>query len=94
MSETWRDVEHQKEGFLKTNGKPYGSNSPKKQQSFGSNASRRNQFIVLGSSGEALPITRKSLGQLSIYSSCNSQSTTDSFHSARDTIEEDIEGNY
>ncbi|XP_076246440.1 uncharacterized protein LOC143186630 isoform X2 [Calliopsis andreniformis] len=51
---------------------------------------RRNRFIVLGSSGEVLPVTRKSLGQLSVYSSCNSQST-DSFHSAKDTIEEDLE---
>lgn len=50
--------------------------------------SRRNRFIVLGSSGEVLPVTRKSLGQMSVYSSCNSQST-DSFHSAKETIDEE-----
>lgn len=49
---------------------------------------RRNRFIVLGSSGEVLPVTRKSLGQMSVYSSCNSQST-DSFHSAKETIDEE-----
>ncbi|XP_043480627.1 uncharacterized protein LOC122510220 isoform X2 [Leptopilina heterotoma] len=51
---------------------------------------RKNRFIVLGSSGEILPVTRKSIGQMSVYSSCNSQST-DSFHSAKDTIDEDAE---
>lgn len=49
---------------------------------------RANRFIVLGSSGEVLPVTRKSLGQMSVYSSCNSQST-DSFHSAKETIDEE-----
>ncbi|XP_014471645.1 PREDICTED: uncharacterized protein LOC106742842 isoform X2 [Dinoponera quadriceps] len=53
--------------------------------------SRRNRFIVLGSSGEVLPVTRKSLGQMSVYSSCNSQST-DSFHSAKETIDEEPSG--
>ncbi|XP_043288041.1 uncharacterized protein [Venturia canescens] len=55
-----------------------------------SNASRRSRFIVLGSSGEILPVTRKSLGQMSVYSSCNSQST-ESFHSAKETMEEEEE---
>ncbi|XP_046412466.1 uncharacterized protein LOC124175895 isoform X3 [Neodiprion fabricii] len=53
-------------------------------------SNRRGRFIVLGSSGEVLPVTRKSLGQMSVYSSCNSQST-DSFHSAKETIEEEQE---
>ncbi|XP_044580163.1 uncharacterized protein LOC123262133 isoform X3 [Cotesia glomerata] len=53
-----------------------------------SNASTRSRFIVLGSSGEVLPVTRKSLGQMSVYESCNSQST-ESFHSARDSIEDE-----
>ncbi|XP_011691183.1 PREDICTED: uncharacterized protein LOC105452060 isoform X2 [Wasmannia auropunctata] len=51
--------------------------------------SRKNRFIVLGSSGEVLPVTRQ-LGQMSVYSSCNSQST-DSFHSAKETIDEEPE---
>ncbi|XP_074110651.1 uncharacterized protein LOC141534908 isoform X3 [Cotesia typhae] len=59
-----------------------------------SNASTRSRFIVLGSSGEVLPVTRKSLGQMSVYESCNSQST-ESFHSARDSIEDEHPvGNY
>jgi poly(ADP-ribose) glycohydrolase len=49
---------------------------------------KHNRFIVLGSSGEALPVTRKSIGQISVYNSCNSQST-DSFHSAKDTIDDE-----
>lgn len=49
---------------------------------------RKNRFIVLGSSGEILPVTRKSIGQMSVYSSCNSQST-DSFHSAKETFDEE-----
>ncbi|XP_076662626.1 uncharacterized protein LOC143365911 isoform X4 [Halictus rubicundus] len=72
------------------NGKSVRSSSPHKPCKEASCASRRNRFIVLGSSGEVLPVTRKSLGQMSVYSSCNSQST-DSFHSAKDTIEEDPE---
>ncbi|XP_031787310.1 uncharacterized protein LOC100122895 isoform X3 [Nasonia vitripennis] len=55
-----------------------------------SSTGRRNRFIVLGSSGEALPVTRKSIAQTSVYDSCNSQST-DSFHSAKDTIDEEPE---
>lgn len=51
---------------------------------------RKNRFIVLGSSGEILPVTRKSIGQMSVYSSCNSQST-DSFHSAKETFDEEAE---
>lgn len=73
----------------KPNGKPRSA-SPHKSGSDASYTNKRNRFIVLGSSGEILPVTRKSLGQMSIYSSCNSQST-DSFHSAKDTIDEDIE---
>lgn len=53
-----------------------------------SNVSTRSRFIVLGSSGEVLPVTRKSLGQMSVYESCNSQST-ESFHSAKDSIDEE-----
>jgi len=49
---------------------------------------KKNRFIVLGSSDETLPITRKSLGQMSIYSSCNSQSV-DSFHSAKEIINQE-----
>ncbi|KAJ8687151.1 hypothetical protein QAD02_022945 [Eretmocerus hayati] len=56
----------------------------------GTNSVGRNRFIVLGSSGEALPVTRKSIGQTSMYDSCNSQST-DSYHSAKDTIDEETE---
>ncbi|XP_011496990.1 PREDICTED: uncharacterized protein LOC105361492 [Ceratosolen solmsi marchali] len=55
-----------------------------------SSVGRRNNFIVLGSSGEALPITRKSIAQTSVYNSCNSEST-DSFYSATDTIDEELE---
>ncbi|XP_057330100.1 uncharacterized protein LOC130670696 isoform X2 [Microplitis mediator] len=53
-----------------------------------SNVSTRSRFIVLGSSGEVLPVTRKSLGQMSVYESCNSQST-ESFHSAKDSMDEE-----
>ncbi|XP_076282609.1 uncharacterized protein LOC143210048 isoform X2 [Lasioglossum baleicum] len=78
------------EAHGRPNGKSVRSSSPHKPCKETSCASRRNRFIVLGSSGEVLPVTRKSLGQMSVYSSCNSQST-DSFHSAKDTIEEDPE---
>lgn len=71
------------------NGKSARPPSPHKMCKDASCTNRRNRFIVLGSSGEVLPVTRKSLGQLSVYSSCNSQST-DSFHSAKDTIDEDL----
>ena len=54
--------------------------------------SRRNRFIVLGSSGEVLPVNRKSLIQMSVYDSCSSQSS-DSYHSARDTIDEESGNN-
>ncbi|GAB0099238.1 Poly(ADP-ribose) glycohydrolase [Sergentomyia squamirostris] len=50
---------------------------------------RRGRFIVLGSSGECLPVTRRSLSQCtssSIYSSCDS--SDDEFHSARDSVRE------
>ncbi|XP_043592405.1 uncharacterized protein LOC122572010 isoform X1 [Bombus pyrosoma] len=74
----------------KPNGKSIRSPSPHKVYNDTSYTNKRNRFIVLGSSGEVLPVTRKSLGQMSVYSSCNSQST-DSFHSAKDTIDEDLE---
>ncbi|XP_017765368.1 PREDICTED: uncharacterized protein LOC108554567 isoform X3 [Eufriesea mexicana] len=74
----------------KPNGKSTRPPSPHKMYNDTSYTNRRNRFIVLGSSGEILPVTRKSLGQMSVYSSCNSQST-DSFHSAKDTIDEDLE---
>ncbi|XP_076547457.1 uncharacterized protein LOC117608472 isoform X2 [Osmia lignaria lignaria] len=73
------------------NGKSIRPPSPHRMCSDTSTSTnKRNRFIVLGSSGEILPVTRKSLGQMSVYSSCNSQST-DSFHSAKDTIDEDPE---
>lgn len=70
------------------NGKSTRPPSPHKVCKDASSTNRRNRFIVLGSSGEVLPVTRKSLGQMSVYSSCNSQST-DSFHSAKETIDEE-----
>uniref|UniRef100_A0A1B0CZ63 poly(ADP-ribose) glycohydrolase n=1 Tax=Phlebotomus papatasi TaxID=29031 RepID=A0A1B0CZ63_PHLPP len=48
---------------------------------------RRGRFIVLGSSGECLPVTRRSLSQCtgsSLYSSC--ESSDDEFHSARNSV--------
>ncbi|XP_012340614.1 uncharacterized protein LOC100869905 isoform X1 [Apis florea] len=74
----------------KPNGKSTRPSSPHKIYNDTNYTNKRNRFIVLGSSGEVLPVTRKSLGQMSVYSSCNSQST-DSFHSAKDTIDEDLE---
>lgn len=48
---------------------------------------RRGRFIVLGSSGECLPVSRKALEQsTSLYSSCNS--SEDEFHSARTSLDE------
>lgn len=73
----------------KPNGKSTRPSSPHKIYNDTNFTNKRNRFIVLGSSGEVLPVTRKSLGQMSVYSSCNSQST-DSFHSAKDTIDEDL----
>ncbi|XP_048514180.1 uncharacterized protein LOC105689719 isoform X2 [Athalia rosae] len=69
----------------KPNGKSVESLSPAKTTGC---SNKRGRFIVLGSSGEVLPVTRKSLGQVSVYSSCNSQST-DSFHSAKESVDED-----
>lgn len=69
------------------NGKSMRPPSPHKVCKDASCTNRRNRFIVLGSSGEVLPVTRQ-LGQMSVYSSCNSQST-DSFHSAKETIDEE-----
>ncbi|XP_026670453.1 uncharacterized protein LOC108626129 isoform X2 [Ceratina calcarata] len=85
--------EHKHDGLAEIRSKPNGkprSVSPHKTCSDANYTNKRNRFIVLGSSGEILPVTRKSLGQMSIYSSCNSQST-DSFHSAKDTVDEDVE---
>lgn len=48
-----------------------------------------NRFIVLGSSGEALPVNRKSIAQSSVYNSLSSHQSTDSFHSAKDTIDDE-----
>ncbi|XP_015179358.1 PREDICTED: uncharacterized protein LOC107067927 isoform X1 [Polistes dominula] len=74
----------------KPNGKFIRSASPRRVCKDSSYTNKRNRFIVLGSSGEVLPVTRKSLGQMSVYSSCNSQST-DSFHSAKDTMDEEVD---
>lgn len=71
----------------KPNGKSMRPPSPHKVCKDASCTNRRSRFIVLGSSGEVLPVTRQ-LGQTSVYSSCNSQST-DSFHSAKETIDEE-----
>lgn len=73
----------------KPNGKFVRSASPRKVCKESNCTNKKNRFIVLGSSGEVLPVTRKSLGQMSVYSSCNSQST-DSFHSAKDTMDEEV----
>ncbi|XP_014616233.1 PREDICTED: uncharacterized protein LOC106793633 isoform X2 [Polistes canadensis] len=74
----------------KPNGKFVRSASPRRVCKDSSCTNKKNRFIVLGSSGEVLPVTRKSLGQMSVYSSCNSQST-DSFHSAKDTMDEEVD---
>ncbi|XP_043667791.1 uncharacterized protein LOC122628947 isoform X1 [Vespula pensylvanica] len=74
----------------KPNGKFVRSASPRRVCKDSSCMNKKNRFIVLGSSGEVLPVTRKSLGQMSVYSSCNSQST-DSFHSAKDTMDEEVD---
>lgn len=47
---------------------------------------RRGRFIVLGSSGECLPVNRKAVEGASLYSSCNS--SEDEFHSARTSLDE------
>ncbi|XP_011635216.1 uncharacterized protein LOC105425911 isoform X2 [Pogonomyrmex barbatus] len=77
------------EARSRPNGKSMRPPSPHKVCKDASCTNRRNRFIVLGSSGEVLPVTRQ-LGQMSVYSSCNSQST-DSFHSAKETIDEEPE---
>ncbi|XP_069678692.1 uncharacterized protein [Periplaneta americana] len=53
----------------------------------------RGRFIVLGSSGECLPVSRQPATTCSLYSSCHSTAgTSDEFHSARTSIDtEDIE---
>lgn len=46
---------------------------------------RRGRFIVLGSSGECLPVNRKPVSHDSLYSSC--ESSNDEFHSAYESPE-------
>ncbi|KAL6429299.1 hypothetical protein ACFW04_008186 [Cataglyphis niger] len=88
-----RDEYHKLESTMEVRSRPNGKSmrppSPHKVCKDASCTNRRNRFIVLGSSGEVLPVTRQ-LGQMSVYSSCNSQST-DSFHSAKETIDEEPE---
>ncbi|XP_011879777.1 PREDICTED: uncharacterized protein LOC105568585 isoform X3 [Vollenhovia emeryi] len=88
-----RDEHHRLENATEVRSRPNGKSmrppSPLKVCKDASCTNRRNRFIVLGSSGEVLPVTRQ-LGQMSVYSSCNSQST-DSFHSAKETIDEEPE---
>ncbi|XP_066582543.1 uncharacterized protein [Prorops nasuta] len=80
-------TEKQMEVRTKPNGKASVRSSSPRKISNETSVTMRNRFIVLGSSGEVLPVTRQSIGQMSVYSSCNSQST-DSFHSAKDNEEE------
>lgn len=80
-------MENAAEVRSRPNGKSMRPPSPNKVCKDASYTNRKNRFIVLGSSGEVLPVTRQ-LGQMSVYSSCNSQST-DSFHSAKETIDEE-----
>ncbi|XP_018368530.1 PREDICTED: uncharacterized protein LOC108764684 isoform X1 [Trachymyrmex cornetzi] len=88
-----RDERHKLENATEVRSRPNGKSmrppSPNKVCKDASYTNRKNRFIVLGSSGEVLPVTRQ-LGQMSVYSSCNSQST-DSFHSAKETIDEEPE---
>lgn len=51
---------------------------------------RRGRFIVLGSSGEHLPVTRRPLQSSSTFSSC--ESSEEEFHSAKTSL--DDEGTY
>lgn len=54
---------------------------------------RRGRFIVLGSSGECLPVNRANLNRAnsSLYSSCDSDA--EEFHSAKDSFDDsDDEG--
>ncbi|XP_070531013.1 uncharacterized protein [Cardiocondyla obscurior] len=87
------DERHKLENVTEVRSRPNGKSirppSPHKVCKDASYTNRKNRFIVLGSSGEVLPVTRQ-LGQMSVYSSCNSQST-DSFHSAKETIDEEPE---
>ncbi|KYN32482.1 Poly(ADP-ribose) glycohydrolase [Trachymyrmex septentrionalis] len=87
------DERHRLENTTEVRSRPNGKSmrppSPHKVCKDASYTNRKNRFIVLGSSGEVLPVTRQ-LGQMSVYSSCNSQST-DSFHSAKETIDEEPE---
>ncbi|XP_024937385.1 uncharacterized protein LOC107264243 isoform X2 [Cephus cinctus] len=82
------NTENMTEIRTRPNGKSVRPSSPSGICKASNYTNRRNRFIVLGSSGEVLPVTRRSIGQMSVYSSCNSQST-DSFHSAKDTIDEE-----
>lgn len=58
-------------------------NLPKKNETAVNN--RRGRFIVLGSSGECLPVTRGGEGGSS-YSSC--QSSEEEFHSAKTSLDD------
>lgn len=68
---------------------------PRHQPKFTTNEAilnnRRGKFIVLGSSGECLPVKRRPLGdEQSKYSSC-SDDDDDEFHSAKTSIEDEYE---
>lgn len=91
FSKDTSDIDPLSEVRTRPNGRSVRSQSPPRLVKSSSAASRRSRFIVLGSSGEVLPVNRKSLGQMSVYSSCNSQST-ESFHSAKDTIDDEPAG--
>ncbi|XP_012272786.1 uncharacterized protein LOC105695623 isoform X2 [Orussus abietinus] len=82
-------VDPPKEFRPRPNGKSKRTPSPGRAGK-ATNYSNRSRFIVLGSSGEILPVTRRSIGQMSVYSSCNSQST-DSYHSAKEMIDDEPE---
>lgn len=88
LKENCNSPEKNTDNRPRPNGRAMRSQSPCRLGKSTSNTSTRSRFIVLGSSGEVLPVTRKSLGQMSVYGSCNSQST-ESFHSAKDTIDEE-----
>ena len=72
------------------NGRSESNRSSSDSPSKVAGAKSKSRFIVLGSSGEILPVSRKSLGQMSHYGSCNSQSS-ESFHSAKDTLDDEQE---
>lgn len=88
-------------------GKSGGDDVAPRKSTGTSVADRRARYILLGSSGECLPINRKTqfidvrarrvMGDSeSIYSSCDSKSSDDDdvYHSARDSFDDSIECNY